>query len=507
MPIQLSGLLHCYQPFRDLYDVTYIPLEEKYSGAVNQRSLIPNPDGTPPKDWNLELITPECYKVLANRGVFAKLPFNVGPTLLKDLWINAKDVYDKIIDSEKESSYRYQGHSNALAQASPNHAIVPLANGDKLKHIEWSFDEYEMHYKKLPEGVWLPEAAVNRETLLLLAKAGVKYVVLDPRQAKRIRPVLSGENGWINVEGGRIDPSVPYKLYLDELKKEIAIFFYDKDFSRDIGFEDERKSWMYNNSENFIYRWLNARGNFKHFAVDGETFGHHKKGKADLLAGSLDLVDKNPQYWSCATITNYGLHLQQNPPTWDVEIIDNSAWSCAHGLIRWGEEKLVKKHENGHSWEEKLDCNCGSLGSTWRVQMKKAFDKLANNIDKVFSNHANKLFKDPIKALTNYGQVISSSKTFYEFMNDYGLSNLQDKDIEKAYKLMEMEKFKLYMFTSCGWFHDYVNRIEPFTNFISASSAIELAKDFEPKLKTEESFLSMLSNDMIQAYNQAKKIS
>lgn len=506
MSIKLTGLLHCYQPHRDLFEVTYVPLKKRYSGKINQRSLIPNPDGTAAKDWNIDVITPECYSVLANRNVFEKLPFNFGPSLLKDLWINARDVYNKIIDSEKRSVDRYGGHSNALAQASPNHAIVPLTNGDKLKHISWSIDEYEMHYKKMPEGMWLPETAVNKEALLLLAKCGIKYVILDPKQAAEVKPIFSDEYSWQNVDGGNIDPSKAYKIYFEEINKEIAIFFYDKGFSKDVAFADEHKSWMYRNSENFIYRWLNAWGNLKHFAADGETFGHHKKGKADLLAGALHLVDSNPLYWSDSKLTNYGLFLEQNAPIWDIKITDNTAWSCEHGLVRWGEDKTVKKHENGHVWEEKVNCNCGSLGSEWRVQMKAAFDNLANEIDEVFLKHAGKYFKEPLQAVINYGQVVSNAKSFYDFYETSGRQNLSNIEIEKAYKLMEMQKFKLYMFTSCGWFHDYVYRVEPFANFICANTAIELAKNFDRRSKIEDNFLEMLSQDMVQLYNQAKKV-
>ncbi len=498
MGIQLTALLHCHQPDRDLYNTAYIPLKQRYSGKIQNRALIPNLYAEAEKryeDYNKK-ITKECYEPCAEKDIYSRLPFNMSPSLLKDLWIRDRAVYNKIIENEKRSFDRF-GHSNAIAQASPNHVIMPLATDkDKLLYVLWSIEEYEKHYGRFPEGMWLPEAAVDKKTLKTLAELGVKYVVLAPRQAKKVKPLLSDENSWQNVENGTVDISKPYKIYFEDTKKEIAVFFYEKGFSGSIGFPDDHNKWIYHNSENFVARWLNIWGRLKHFAVDGETFGHHPTGaNPDLLAGALNLIENNPNIG----LTNYGLYLAENPPMWDVEIVDNSSWSCEHGLVRWGRE-FTNEADN---------CHEGTLGSEWRVEMRRAFDRLAIDLDQIFLRHADKYFKDPRKALENYGSVVSGKKTFYDFFEDYGKKGLADNEIEEAYKLMEMQRFKLNMFTSCGWFHDYVKRPEPFGNFLFAYSAIQIAKHFEKKSKLEERFLQhpeqeKLSQTPAKYYEQAK---
>ena len=498
MGIQLTALLHCHQPYRDLFDTTYLPLTIRYNGKIQDRTLIPNLYTKPEEKFvdHNKKITGECYRPLAEREVFSRLPFNISPSLLNDLWIRERRVHDKIVDSEKRSFDRFGGHSNAIAQASSNHVIMPLAKDkDKRLYLLWSIEEYEKHYGRPPKSMWLPETAVDKKTLSLLADLGIEYVVLAPRQAKSVKPVLSGNSHWQNVEGGRVDTSKPYKVYFEDTKKEIAVFFYDKEFSGSIGFSNEHHDWIYTNHENFINRWLGVGGDFKHFGVDGETFGHHKPGKANLLANALDSIERNPNL----KLTNYGLFLKQNPPTWDVEVIENSSWSCEHGLVRWGREFTNKEN----------NCHEGTLGSEWRVEMRRAFDRLAVDLDEIFLRYADKYYKDPVEALKNYGSVVSSDQTFYEFFDAHGKKGLSNKQTEEAYMLMEMQKFKLFMFTSCGWFHDYVKRPEPLTNFLFANSAIQIAMYFEKRSKLEERFLQKpvgekLCKEPDRYYEQAK---
>ncbi|GEM_PF-1137042 len=510
MNIQLNAALHCYQPFRDLYDVTYIPLKKRFNGSVHPRRLIPEPNGTPAEDWNINKITPECYRPLANGGVFQRLVFNFGPTLLKDLWIHAPDVYNKIIESEKISTDRFGGHSNALAQASPNHAILPLAKKeDKLVHIKWAIAEYEMHYKKRPEGVWLPETAVDEETLAMLADEGIKYVILAPKQAKQFRKI--SEDHWQDAEweGRRIDPSIAYKIHFEDKKfkrKNINVFFYDGDFSGNIGYPNEHTKWIYDSSENFLHRWLAAKGNFKHFGVDVETFGHHQKGKAELLSGAVQLIDnKQNGDWQGAQFINYGLFLEKNPPEMEVQIYNNSSWSCDLELNRWGQTVREEKEHNGYRWLEDRYTLHGITNwhPQWRVQLRNALEDLNIRLKLIYERSAPKHLKDPEQAALDYGSVVSNAKSFHEF---FEIHKTRNADIEKAYMLLEMKKFMKYMFTSCGWFHEYVDRIEPFTNFLCANSAIRIAEEFAPDAGIEKDFLNRLSNDMARICLKAKEV-
>lgn len=513
MSIRLSGVLHCYQPVRDAYDVTYISRERRWNGHIEPRNLIPQPDGTPVEDWNIKHITPECYSPLAMGGVFERLPFNFGPTLLKDLEIHAPETYKKIIESERVSFDRFGGHSNALMQASPNHAIVPLAtHDDKLAHIRWALAEYQKHYNgRFPEGVWLPETAVNEETLALLADEGIKYVILAQRQAKQFRKV--GETEWKETgwEGGGLDPSIPYKVHFQDEKlqgKNIAVFFYDGTLSYDVAFEKPNTKWVCDSSENFLHRWLGGRGDFKHFGVDGETFGHHLKGRANVLVGAVNIIDSQSVNWQNAVFMNYGLMLEQNPPQMEVHIHNNSSWSSDMELNRWGQTVRVVKEENGQQHVEDQYAFWGTHPNWhpyWRVQLRNAFDDLNTRLKLIYQQYAPKYFKDPRQAALDYGQVVSNARSFCDFFEIHK-NKTRKTDIDAAYKLLEMQKFMKYMFTSCGWFHEYVGRIEPFTIFICANSAIRIAEEFDPNAGIEKDFLTRLSGDMINVYRRAKEL-
>ncbi len=499
MSIKVSGLLHCYQPPRDMWDVGYLPKEIRFSGTAFPKSRIPFPDGKPAEDWNRS-ITEECYKRLAESCVLSRIPFNAGPTLIRDLAIHDRVVYEKILKSEEASVQRFGGHSNALAQASPSHSILPLFSDsvthddvlvDEIKlHVLWSTEEYQRHFNKFPEGMWLPEAGVDMETLKILAEVGIKYVVLAPKQAKRIRPVGSDESSWKSVEGAVIDPSIPYKACFEE-GKEIAIFFYDGPISADIAHKNEH-DWLYQCSEHFIQRWLSgaSEGGLRTWGVDGETFGHHKKGKADLLAGAVNLIDQNK--YPNIELMNYGQYLKLHPPKFEVEVF-RSAWSCEHELARWGQESI--------------HCECGSGHPDWRVPFRRALDELAVELDGIYYDVGRKVFKNPEEALIKYASVISGRINFDNFYEEAKLSSPRIKNPkDKAYKLLEIMRFKIYMYTSCGWFWDNVGRIEPFTNFLAANSAIKLANEISPRGDIEGNFVNHLPDHMKHQYANAVKI-
>lgn len=499
MTTKVSGLLHCYQPPRDMWDVGFLPREKRFSAIAFPKSRIPFPDGQPADDWNRS-ITEECYRKLAESCVLSRIPFNAGPTLIRDLAIHDRPVYDRILRSEELSTQRFGGHSNALAQASPSHSILPLFGDsvthddvlvDEIKlHLLWSIEEYQKHFNKFPEGMWLPEAAVDMETLKILAEVGIKYTVLAPKQAKRIRPIGGDDNSWQGVEGGRINPSMPYKASFEDAK-EIAIFFYDGPISADIAHR-EVDDWVYQSSENFIERWLSGTqdGDLRTWGVDGETFGHHKKGKADLLAGAVNLIDSGK--YTNIELMNYGQYLELNPPKFEVEVF-RSAWSCEHELARWGQESI--------------HCECGAGHPNWRVPFRRALDELAVELDGIYYDVGRKVFKNPEEALIKYASVISGRTKFEDFYEDTKLSSPRIKNpTDKAYKLLEIMRFKIYMYTSCGWFWDSVGRIEPFTNFLAANSAIKLAKEISPRGDIEDNFVHHLPDHMKHQYSNAVRI-
>jgi Alpha-amylase/alpha-mannosidase len=199
----------------------------------------------PYHDWN-ERINAECYapntapriltpegKVIVIGNNYSRISFNFGPTLLAWMEKRAGDIYEEIINADRTSRERYSGHGSALAQAY-NHLIMPLANKrDKYTQALWGVRDFQKRFGRDPEGMWLPETAADLETLDVLAGLGIKFTILSPYQAKRAKNNSGG--GWYDVNGGKIDPRMPYVCRLPS-GRTITLFFYDGHISRDIAF-------------------------------------------------------------------------------------------------------------------------------------------------------------------------------------------------------------------------------------------------------------------------------
>ena len=82
----------------------------------------------PYHDWN-ERITAECYasnaysRILDDQGWierivnnYAKISFNFGPTLLAWMEVKAPNIYAAILEADRQSLDRYDGHGSAIAQ-------------------------------------------------------------------------------------------------------------------------------------------------------------------------------------------------------------------------------------------------------------------------------------------------------------------------------------------------------------------------------------------------------
>ncbi|HEY6988758.1 MAG TPA: glycoside hydrolase, partial [Bryobacteraceae bacterium] len=270
----------------------------------------------PYHDWN-ERITAECYgpnlaaRILDDQqritrivNNYSRISFNFGPTLLSWAAEHARDVYRGIIEADQRSQKLFAGHGSAMAQAY-NHMIMPLANRrDKETQIRWGMEDFASRFGRVPEGMWLPETAVDVETLELIAEAGLLFTILAPHQAKAIRPLTGGD--WQDVTGSKIDPSRAY-LFRTPGGKPLNLFFYDGPISQAVAFEK-----LLENGGKFAARLLggladhNAEAQLAHIATDGETYGHHHRHGEMALAYALDQIETKKQ----ARITNYGEFLE-----------------------------------------------------------------------------------------------------------------------------------------------------------------------------------------------------
>ena len=376
---------HFYQP----------PRENPWLEAIEVQD-----SAYPYHDWN-ERITAECYapnrasRILDSEGRIAsivnnysRMSFNFGPTLLA--WMEQADprTYQAILAADKESQTFFGGHGSALAQAY-NHMILPLANRrDKHTQVIWGIRDFQHRFGRFPEGMWLPETAANTETLDILAEHGIKFTILSPYQAKRTRAL--GGRSWRDVSGGHLDPTMAYEIRLPS-GRSLILFFYDGPISQAIAFQGLLKK-----GEHLAGRLLSAfsdarkRPQLVHIATDGETYGHHQKFGDMALAYALHHITSR----RLARVTNYAEFLERHPPTHEVQIHENSSWSCAHGVERW-----------------RSNCGCNSGGhpgwnQAWRAPLRKALDGLRDRLLSLYEEKARQLLKNPWKARDAYINVV-----------------------------------------------------------------------------------------------------
>jgi len=464
--------IHChfYQPPRENPWLEAIELQES---------------ARPYHDWN-ERIAAECYapntasRILDQEGWIVKIisnyeriSFDFGPTLLSWLEGNAQDIYRKIIEADRRSVDRC-GHGSALAQAY-NHMILPLASRrDKRTQIVWAIRDFEERFKRYPEGMWLPEAAVDLDSLEILAERGLQFTILDPRQGRRVRKI--GARTWQDVNGGRIDPTRCYRLRLPS-RRFLNLFFYDGPVSNEIAFNG-----LLNNGEQFAQRLLGLFSGDRQWpqlvsvATDGETYGHHHAHGDMGLAYALHCIESN----GGAQITNYGEYLERHPPTHEVEIFENTSWSCAHGIERW-----------------RSDCGCNTgkgWHQQWRTPLRESMDWLRETLSPLYEQSGKKLLKDPWVARDDYISVIlnRSPETIASFFEVHGLRKLSQWETSRALKLLEMQRNAMLMYTSCGWFFDELSGLETVQVIQYAARAVQLAQELTGK-QIESSFVERLA--------------
>ena len=442
------------------------------------------PSAYPFHDWN-ERITDECYapnthsRILNSRqkiidivNNYARISFNFGPTLLSWMEQHAPLTYQGILEADKKSLELYDGHGSAIAQVY-NHLIMPLANErDKETQIIWGLHDFEQRFGRKAKGMWLAETAVDTPTLELLAKHGVEFTILAPAQAKKFRK--KGEKAWRDG----IDSNLHYTCKLPS-GKSITLFFYDGDRSQAVAFKQ-----LLNDGKAFAEELLSGfrtdlSGNqLVHIATDGESYGHHHKNGDMALAYCLRYIEE----YSLARITNYAKYLSMYPPVHDAEIVEQSSWSCAHGIERW-----------------RSDCGCHTGGEPgwnqqWREPLRKALDNLRDKLIQVYENETNQLLQDPWRARNRYIEVIQkrSKAAIENFLENEAYEKLNDRLTTKVIRLLEMQRHAQLMYTSCGWFFNELSGIETVQILQYASRAIQLAES-ESEARLEEAFLDDLS--------------
>ncbi|HEY1255878.1 MAG TPA: DUF3536 domain-containing protein [Terracidiphilus sp.] len=465
---------HFYQP----------PRENPWLETVETQDT-----AAPYHDWN-ERICAECYatngaaRIVNNKNKitrivnnYARISFNFGPTLLSWLLENAPRTYRMILDGERRSRKAFRGHSSAMAQVY-NHIILPLASRrDRITQIRWGIADYQHHYGSPPEGMWLAETAADNESLELMAQHGIKFTVLAPHQCKRFRSLKDGGD-WTDTPNASVDTTHPY-LVRFQSGTSIAVFFYDGPASRAIAFEG-----LLNSGESLSGRLksgfeYNSNPQLVHVATDGESYGHHHKYGEMALAYALRLLEEDPT----VNLTNYGCFLGQFPPEYEAEIVENTSWSCVHGIERW-----------------RSDCGCngghGGWNQAWRAPLRLALNELRDALVQLTEATGAKLFKDVWEARDEYIEAVldHSPQVVERFFRKHQSHTLTVPERITALQLMEMQRHTQLMFTSCGWFFDDLSGIETVQIIAYAARVLQLAQEIfgEEAAQLEPAFLARM---------------
>lgn len=465
---------HFYQPPRENPWLEYVELQES---------------AYPFHDWN-ERVCEECYspnsvskivgdksKVLDIVNNYAHMSFNMGATLLSWMEKFRPKTYQRVIDADIESVKEFGGHGNALAQVY-NHIIMPLANEhDKYTQVIWGIEDFKRRFGRMPEGMWLAETACDDETLGVLADCGIKFTVLSPYQAEKVKAFNDAD--YTDVSHGEIDTTKPYRYYIKSRQgKSIDLFFYNAQVSQAVAFEELLKD-----GGRFTEKLKTAVKPdcdcLVNIATDGESYGHHTKFGDMALAYVLRIKSCDEGF----TLTNYGQFLEKFPPKDEVVIKPVSSWSCCHGVGRWME-----------------DCGCSTGGEAgwnqkWRKPLREALDFLRDKLAEVTELEGKNIFKDVWSARNDYISVIldRSFNSVNGFFKNNLLTDVNADGALKALRLMEIQRQCLLMYTSCGWFFNELSGLETVQIMKYAARAMQLAKMFtDENLETE--FLDILEN-------------
>ncbi len=448
-------------------------------------------------DWN-ERINFECYAPNAAARIlnaeqrivdivnnYTRISFNFGPTLLS--WLEKADpeTYGRILEADRQSLKRFGGHGSALAQVH-SHLILPLSNDrDKETQVAWGIQDFQHRFGRYPEGMWLAETAADTATLEVLAAQGIRFTLLAPRQAKAFRKI--GDKDWQQLEHAAVDTRRPYLCRLPS-GREIALFFYHGGIAQGVAFEG-----LLNNGSAFAERFAQAfdereEPQLVHIATDGESYGHHHRHGEMALAACLNHLEETG--W--ATVTNYGQYLELFPPAYEVQIHENSSWSCVHGVERW-----------------RSDCGCHTGGKpgwtqAWRAPLREALDWLRDELIPLYEQEASPFLKDIWLARDDYIRVLldRTEESIDAFLEKHARRQLDQEEQTKLLRLMEMQRHAMLMYTSCGWFFDEVSGIETNQILQYANRAIHYAQQVNGK-NLHDSFIERLAKAPSNVFENA----
>ncbi len=422
----LSIHAHFYQP----------PREDPLTGVV------PYELGADPyPNWNAR-IHAECYLPNAQLQNFRRISFNIGPTLVRWMERHDRATTQKIVDQDR-ANFTAFGVGNAMAQPY-NHTILPLNSyRDKVTQVRWGLADFEHRFGRKSQGMWLPETAVDTETLEVLARHQIEFTILAPWQA----------------EAQNLDVTEPYRVLLPNSQK-INVFFYHAELSARVSFDPQSTTNADFFAQNFLKSQFDPEKTRRGepqlliIASDGELYGHHQTWRDQFLARlvngageALEIANTYPGRW-----------LKDHPPRQDVRIHERTSWSCHHGVKRWMGQ-----------------CECTPGNGAWKTELRQVLDLLANELDQMYLTVTQPFFKDPWELRNRYIHVMLGEMRIDTLLGEMSERPLNDDEINRVHLILEAQHERQRMYTSCGWFFEDFDRIEPRNSVAYAAQAVFMA--------------------------------
>lgn len=417
---------HFYQP----------PREDPYTGEIPDEA-----GALPYRNWN-ERIFAECYYPNVKWGNFERISFNIGPTLFDWLSESHQDTIQQIIAQDRVNVEKF-GVGNAIAQPY-NHTILPLAkNRDKVTQIAWGIADFKYRFGRRPQGMWLPETAVDLDTLSILVDQGIEFTILAPWQA----------------DSDNVDPTEAYRVKLPG-GRNISVFFYHAGLSSGVSFNPS----LTTNADDFAKYQIAKSFSFEKLqreesqiiilASDGELYGHHQEWRDHFLAHLVNGAGCNAEL----SLTYPALWLRQNPPRRTIGIRAQTSWSCHHGVGRW---------------LGTCDCN---PDSTWKTVLYRVFNRLVHQVDSIYLNTVSPYIPDVWQLRNDYSRVLLGDQTVEELIAEKANKRLSEDEVNRISLLLLAQYERQRMFTSCGFYFEDFDRIEPRNNVIYAAQAVWLTR-------------------------------
>jgi alpha-amylase/alpha-mannosidase (GH57 family) len=447
---------HFYQPPRENPWTEVVPREVSASPFHDWNQRI-TAESYRPNGW--ARILDEAGRVVAIVDNYEHLSFNVGPTLLSWLETEAPETYERILSADGRTR-------RAIAQAY-GHPILPLCNDRDLRtQIRWGQADFRHRLGREPEGMWLPETAVDDRVLATLAEEGVRFTLLAPSQITAVRPLGSeGPDGWQPVDAASLDTRRAYRWrHPDRPELGVDLVVYDGDISHDVAFGGFPSQVVV---DRIVQRAGDGasgadRGGLVAVACDGETFGHHHHFADRGVAYALS-VEAGRRGVEVPRLADW---LAAHPAGWEAQV-RLSAWSCAHGVGRWLE-----------------DCGCHTGGEpgwnqAWRGPLRAALDILRDAASEVFERRGRAVLRDPWAARDAYVDVVLGAVKLDEFVGQWVIGDDPTHSQVEALTLLECQRHALLMYTSCGWFFNDLAGIETLQILRYAARCMDLLVELD----------------------------